>query len=231
MSDPYSPYQTPSAYPPGTPGNYSQPPYPGQPLTTGVMPGIVRAAAIMLGILGGLILVGSVLLAVMMLNFPVDQLRESGAFEAMPPDMDIETALRYGAGAVGICGGLFGLIYLLLTPFVWKGNRGGIIAAIVFASLQLLLVVVIMLGAMAQGGAQAIPAAIVYLVPGAFLAVLLFLLIRSLRAIAYRAHESNASASLAAWQGYYGQQAPPPPLAPQQGWGDGPTQPPAPRQE
>ena len=232
MSDPYSPYQTPSPYappqPPGAYGGYPpHMPFQGQPPTT---PGVVRAAAVMLGVVGGLILVVSVLMAALLLMIPVDELRAGGAFDAVPPEMDPQTLLNFAAGCFGVCGGVLGLVYLSLTPFVWKGNRAGVISAIVFLTLTLLLALLHMLAAVLQGGGVEVFFALAMdLVVLAIGGVLLFLLVRSLAALRFHGQDAYAAAAAqhAAWQSYYAQQQqqlqqqPPPTSADQQrGWGD-----------
>ncbi len=227
MSDPYSPYEPPSGYPPVAPNYAPQGPYPPQPAAPG-MPGVVRAAAIMLGVLGGLILLFSGLIAVAALVIPPEQFQQDAALGELPPDMDIATFMKVLAGCFGICGGLLGIIFLVLTPFVWKGNRGGIITAIVFAGLVVALMVLNIITSLITAGGGAIAAVVMNGLVGAIFGVLVFLLIRSLSALREREYHAYASQQ-AAWQGYYGQpeQQQQPPQ--QQGWGhDDPNQPPQP---
>ena len=220
MSDPYSPYQPPLGY-----AGYPQ---------QGVymhhsMPGIVRAAAVVMATMGALILLGSVLIAVVIVSVPMEMLDEAGALEGVPPDMDPQMILNVTAGCFGVCGGLFGLLYLVMSPFVWRGGRGSIIVSAVIAGFTLAVVLVLVVGVLVQGGPQAVLGAMFYFIGAIILGVLLFLLIRSLGALRQREMQAMAVQQMT-WQGYYAQQQYPPPqqqppTPPQQGSGwDPPTQ-------
>jgi hypothetical protein len=232
MSDPFSPYQPPSPYPPSAgggqaPHGYA---YPGThlPGMAPQTPGVVRAAAIMTGILGGLILVGSVLIALVFLLVPIETFEAEGALQGMPPEVDARFVLNFAAGCIGICGGVMGICFLVLCPFVWKGNRGGMITAIIVTSMAVLLMLINGVGSLFQGGGgQAVMALVMNLGIAAIFGALLFLLIRSLTALRQRDEQLFAASQQAAWyyQQQYAQQPPAPPgpgpTQQQTGWGQG----------
>ena len=209
MSDPYSPYQVPGA-PHGYPmtSGYGQQ-YPAAP----PIPGVARAAAIFMAVVGALILLGSVLMAVVIANAPIEMLEEAGALKGIPPEMDVQTALNLGASCIGACGGMFGLLYLVMSPFVWRGGRGSSIASAVIVGMSIASMLLLGMGGLVQGGPQAVPAAVFYLLLAMVLGVLLFLLIRAVIVLRQRQMQALAGYQMA-WPGYYPQEAQPPAPSP-----------------
>jgi hypothetical protein len=161
----------------------------------------------MLGIFGILVLGGTVLLSVAVLLVPMDELAQSGALDRFPPEVDPSTAIQYAAACMGVCGGVVGLIYLVLTPFVWKGNRGGIVAAAVVVGLTQLMTVVLATANFLQGGIYGIAGGVFYLAIAAVLGVALMLLIKSVAALRRREEQLQSAAYQASWQAYQAQQA------------------------
>ena len=85
---------------------------------------VVRAAAVFMAVIGAVALLGSIVIAIVIATVPVEMLEEAGALENAPPEMNPQTLIAFAATCMGVCGGLSGLLYLVLAPFVWRGGRG-----------------------------------------------------------------------------------------------------------
>ena len=217
MTDPQGPYQPPSPYPPGYAQPYAPVPHPYGP-AVGV-PGSARAAGVLLGIVGALVLLGSALMVIVILVLPAEEFASEISREDIPPQMTLETFLNLVAGCFGVCGGVVSLTYLALTPFVWKGSRTGIIIAIVVVGLSLILVLLNLVASTLEAGALAL---VVNLIPLALFGVVMIMLVRAVMAV--NSHQQYLQASqMAAWAAYQQAAAPPPGWGAQQGWG-GPPQ-------
>ncbi len=227
MSDPYAPYQAPSAYPDYQ--SSSPPPSGNRPATI--------AAMLLLGLVA-LYIVQAVLSIYYYATAPVtdfvpprsrDQLADAG--------MGLETIRTMYTVGIGACMGIIVLLLLVLVPFVKKGGRGATITAIVvggllglFAIFGVLGNVIQLSGAMAGPDMPNLPAWVV--VSSLILSVLVLLDIVLLivflaKSLGERTRQMQAQAQSymagqqAAWQGYY-QQPPPltaPPSPPPQNWG------------
>lgn len=216
MTDPYSPYQTPGMYP-----GYSHLAY-GHPPVQASVPGIVRAAAVGMAVIGAGILLFSVLVAIVLASVPMEMLEETGAFNDLPPEVDAQTALTYGVVCMGVCGGAFGLVFLVFSPFVWRGSRGSTIVSAMLVGVTVLVVLLMAVLTLSQGAPQAAAGAAIYFMAAVVMGVLLFLLIRAVSALGQR--QQATMANYQAWQYYQQQQAAapqqfPPPGAPSQGPG------------
>ncbi|MFI8203116.1 hypothetical protein [Streptomyces sp. NPDC085937] len=162
--DPNNPYGAPQGQPPG----YGYPQQPGQPGQPGygypsappvqpyghpggpvIMPGSVKAARVMLYVLGGFQAIGG-LLMVLASSWFADQLEELISDDPAFTAEDADTVASVGAGVMIV----LGLIVLafaawaIFTAAKFATGRGGVrVSAIIYASLVTLFSVINLLGA------------------------------------------------------------------------------------
>ncbi|MBT3163146.1 hypothetical protein HTV80_08520 [Streptomyces sp. Vc74B-19] len=162
--DPNNPYGAPQGQPPG----YGYPQQPGQPGQPGygypsappaqpyghpggpvLMPGSVKAARVMLYVLGGFQAIGG-LLMVLASSWFADQLEELISDDPAFTAEDADTVASVGAGVMIVLGliVLAFAVWAILTAAKFATGRGGVrVSAIIYASLVTLFSVINLLGA------------------------------------------------------------------------------------
>ncbi|MEG3630864.1 hypothetical protein [Streptomyces poriticola] len=165
IGDPNNPYGAPQGgQQPGQPGyGYPQQPgqpaagYPaappvqgyGQPLGPAVMPGSVKAARVMLYVLGAFQAIGGLLMIVASAWF-AEKIDEAVNSDPSISAEDAETAASIGAGVMVVLGvlALAFACWAVFTAVKFATGRGGVrVSAIVYASIVTLLSVLNLLGA------------------------------------------------------------------------------------
>ncbi|CAL9558274.1 hypothetical protein [Streptomyces griseomycini] len=164
FGDPNNPYGAPQGQPPGygypqQPGQPGQPGYGypsapplqsyGHPAAPAVMPGSVKAARVMLFVLGGFQALGGVLMVIASAWF-ADYFEDMVSSDPSISSEDADTVASIGAGVMIV----FGVIVLafafwaIFTAAKFATGRGGVrVSAIVYASLVTLFSVLSLLGA------------------------------------------------------------------------------------
>ncbi|GAA2255166.1 hypothetical protein GCM10010415_14560 [Streptomyces atrovirens] len=162
FGDPNNPYGAPQGQPPGyghpqqQPGQpaYGYPSAPpmqpyGQPAPPVIMPGSVKAARVMLYVLGGFQALGGVLIVAASAWF-ADYFEDLLSSEPNVSAEDVDTAASIGAGimiALGVIVLLFAF-WAIFTAAKFSKGRGGVrVSAIIYASLVTLFSVISLLGA------------------------------------------------------------------------------------
>ncbi|MFG3658218.1 hypothetical protein [Streptomyces sp. NPDC047706] len=163
FGDPNNPYGAPQGqqqgygYPqqqPQTPG-YGYPaappaqPYGGYPPAPAVMPGSVKAARVMLFVLGGFQALGGVLMMVASAWF-ADYFEDAVSSDPSISSEDADTVASLGAGVMIVLGVivLAFAFWAIFTGAKFTTGRGGVrVSAIVYASLVVLFSLVSLLGA------------------------------------------------------------------------------------
>jgi hypothetical protein len=151
-------YGYPQQPPPGTPPQqgYGYPaappvgqPYGGHPGGPTSMPGSVKAARVMLFVLGGFQAIGGVLMMVASSWF-AEEFEKAMQSDGSVSSQDADTVANIGAGVMIVLGVivLAFAAWAILTGLKFASGRGGVrVSAIIYASLVTLLSVINLLGA------------------------------------------------------------------------------------
>jgi uncharacterized membrane protein len=224
MSDPYSPYQTPS---PNPQMDYYAPP----PQAPGGGNSAARIAA--------MLLLGVVLLQVVQSGISIYYYATAPVSEYMMPEQQEQfreigwpaDAMRtVMMVAIGGCAGIIVLLLLVLVPFVNKGGRGATITALVIAGLLAIFALIGLVSAIVQMSgafsAMDVPRPAPWFVAsGLATSVLMLLTLVTLivflsKSLMQRSRlqqeqlQDSYAAQQALWQGHYAQQPPPPQQGP-----------------